>query len=154
MDTLHELHRQAVLAHPSSQPFWEAAGQGRLLLPRCDACGRSHWYPRTFCPLCQGGPVQWVPASGRARVHACTSLLRDPSRTVMAFVELEEGPLMLTHLVGRDLSDWHIGAPLQVSFRALGTGLHLPVFEAAAQAPAAPAAAAAPSAQGESGSAA
>jgi hypothetical protein len=67
----------------------------------------------------------------------------------MAFVELEEGPLMLTHLVGRDLADWRIGAPLQVSFRALATGLHLPVFEAAAQEPAA---AAAPAAQGEPGS--
>lgn len=146
MDTLYELHRQAVLAHPFSQPFWEAAAQGRLLLPRCQACGRSHWYPRSFCPLCQGGPVQWVPASGRARVHACTSLLRDPARTVMAFVELEEGPLMLTHLVGRELADWRIGAPLRVSFRALGTGLHLPVFEAATPAPSGP------NTQAESGS--
>lgn len=137
MDTLHELHRQAVLAHPSSQPFWEAAGQGRLLLPRCSACERSHWYPRTFCPLCQGGPVRWETASGRARLHACTSLLRDPARTVMAFVELEEGPLMLTQLVGRELAHWRIGDPLQVAFRALETGLHLPVFEAAPQAPAA-----------------
>ena len=53
MDTLIDMHRQAVLAHPSSQPFWEAARQGRLMLPRCLACGRCHWYPRAFCPLDQ-----------------------------------------------------------------------------------------------------
>ena len=147
MDTLIDMHRQAVLAHPSSQPFWEAARQGRLMLPRCLACGRCHWYPRAFCPLCQHGPVRWEDASGRARLHACTGLLRDPSRTVMAFVELEEGPLMLTHLVGRELADWRIGDALQVAFRALETGLHLPVF----QAPAAVLPAAQP-AQGASGS--
>ena len=151
MDALHEMHRQAVLAHPSSQPFWEATRQGRLLLPRCGACGRFHWYPRTFCPLCQGGPVRWEQASGRARLHACTSLLRDPAGTVMAFVELEEGPLMLTHLVGGELARWRIGAPLQVAFRPLDSGLHLPVFEALAGALAAPAG---QGAQGASGSSA
>jgi len=130
MDTLLDMHRQAVLAHPSSQPFWDAAREGRLLLPQCTACGRHHWYPRTFCPLCHSSRVRWQLASGRARLHACSGLLRDPAQTVLAFVELDEGPLMLTHLVGRQLAGWQIGDELQVSFRALETGLHLPVFRA------------------------
>jgi uncharacterized OB-fold protein len=136
MDSLLEMHRQAVLAHPSCQPFWDATREGQLLLPRCTDCARHHWYPRTFCPLCQSAQVRWQAASGRARVHACTSLLRDPTRTVFAFVELDEGPLMLTHLVGRELEAWRIGDALQVEFRALETGLHLPVFRASDEPPA------------------
>lgn len=131
MDSLLEMHRQAVLAHPSSQIFWNCTQQGRFLLPRCTDCGRHHWYPRTFCPLCQSASVQWQVASGRARVHACSSLLRDTARTVLAFVELDEGPLMLTHLIGRELTEWRIGDALQVAFRPLESGLHLPVFRAA-----------------------
>jgi hypothetical protein len=41
---------------------------------------------------------------------------------------------MLTHLVGRELADWRIGDALEVAFRALETGLHLPVFQAPAAA--------------------
>ena len=32
MDALLELHRQSVLAHPSCQPFWDAARDARLLV--------------------------------------------------------------------------------------------------------------------------
>lgn len=135
MDSLLDMHRQAVLAHPSCRPFWDGTQKGQLLLPQCNACGRHHWYPRTFCPLCQSEQVRWQASSGHARVHACTALLRDPAHTVLAFVELEEGPLMLTHLVGRDLANWRIGDALQVEFRALETGLHLPVFRASEKLP-------------------
>ena len=29
---------------PQSRPFWEAARERRLLLPRCDHCGTFHTY--------------------------------------------------------------------------------------------------------------
>ena len=31
-----------------SQPFWDAAAEGRFLIKRCTACGKAHWYPRAF----------------------------------------------------------------------------------------------------------
>ena len=33
-------------------PYWEAARTERLVMPRCDDCGRYHFYPRTLCPQC------------------------------------------------------------------------------------------------------
>ena len=128
MDPLLELHRQAVLAHPSSRPFWDAARAGQLLLPRCDDCGAHHWYPRRFCPVCQGIRVQWVASQGTGRLHACTRLARDPDAPVVAYVELDEGPLMLSNVVGDDPAVLRIGDRLQAEFLALDNGLHVPVF--------------------------
>lgn len=128
MDPLLELHRQAVLAHPSSRPFWDAAGEGRLLLPRCDDCGAHHWYPRRFCPACQGTRVRWTDSPGTARLHACTRLARDPDAPVVAYVELDEGPLMLSNVVGDALEALRIGDRLRAEFLALDNGLHVPVF--------------------------
>ena len=36
-----------------TQPFWDAAAEGRLLIKRCGACGEPHYYPRALCPFSQ-----------------------------------------------------------------------------------------------------
>ena len=128
MDMLLEIHQQALAAHPWSRTFWDATREGRLLLPRCEACAQTHWYPRSFCPCCQADSVQWQPASGQGRLYAFTRLMRDPRRTVMAYVELEEGPIMLTHVVDCEPERLRIGDPVRVCFTELPTGVHLPVF--------------------------
>ena len=57
---------------PDDQPFWDAAAEGRLVLPRCRACGTYVWYPRTFCPDCRTFGVDWVPATGRGTIYSFT----------------------------------------------------------------------------------
>ena len=52
-----------------TQPFWDAARDGRLLIKRCAACGRAHFYPRPFCPFCWSERVEWEEASGRATLY-------------------------------------------------------------------------------------
>lgn len=37
---------------PVTQPFWDGAKEGKLMLPRCVDCNRVHWYPRIICPHC------------------------------------------------------------------------------------------------------
>ena len=37
---------------PETQPFWDAAAAGRLLIKQCEACGERHHYPRPICPFC------------------------------------------------------------------------------------------------------
>ena len=45
-------------------PFFAAARDGRFVLPWCDDCGRTHWYPRAVCPHCFSVRLSWRPASG------------------------------------------------------------------------------------------
>ena len=50
---------------PETEAFVAAAREGRFLLPHCDDCGRTHWYPRAVCPHCWSTRLTWRPASGR-----------------------------------------------------------------------------------------
>ena len=50
-----------------TQAFWNAAREGRFIVPACTACGRAHWYPRAICPFCSSGEIVWRDASGSAR---------------------------------------------------------------------------------------
>jgi uncharacterized protein len=110
-------------------PFWSAAAEGRLVLPRCTACGTHIWYPRTHCPACHAGPVEWVEASGRGRIHTWTVVRRprgDWARAgpyVLALVELDEGPRVMTNVVDCDPEALAIDQPVTVVFhRAPGGG--------------------------------
>lgn len=121
-----------VAAQPENRPFWAAAEEGRLLGRRCQACGQHHWYPRLVCPFCSSANTEWVPLSGRGRIHAFSTLRRaDPPYTV-AYVELEEGPCMLTNLVDMAEADMHIGQAVKVVFRRTAEGRSAPKFTHAA----------------------
>src|SRR5687768_17278203 len=45
-----------------TQPFWDGAADGKLLLPRCGDCQRFRWPPGPFCPHCQSQRTEWLPA--------------------------------------------------------------------------------------------
>jgi uncharacterized OB-fold protein len=107
-----------------TQPYWDAAKEGKLLIKRCSACGRAHFYPRPFCPHCWSDEVDWEEASGRATLYTFTIVRRNdlppfPDRVpyVAAVVDLEEGPRMMTNVEGCDPDDVEIGMDLVVAFR-------------------------------------
>ena len=104
------------------RPFWEAAARGALALVRCTACAEVIWYPRPFCPNCAGRSVAWFDALGTGTVYTFTIARKasapfDASTPyVIAYVELTEGPRILTNLVGVDPDDVTIGMPVEVTF--------------------------------------
>ncbi|MEO8442208.1 MAG: zinc ribbon domain-containing protein, partial [Betaproteobacteria bacterium] len=60
-------------------PYWEAARGERLVIPRCDDCGKFHFYPRTLCPQCSSPRLQWTQVSGAGEVYSFTVIYRAPS---------------------------------------------------------------------------
>lgn len=123
------LHTQALAANPEFSFFWEATKQKVLLLPQCEDCGKTHWYPRLFCPFCFSSKLAWKESSGQATLYAATALSKSADPYVVAYVELTEGPLMLTNIIGSDLADLKIGTPLKLAFTSLESGHAVPVFE-------------------------
>ena len=115
--------------HPQARPFWDAAAKGVFLLPHCRSCGRSHWYPRPFCPHCHSDAVSWQPASGLGTVYAYSALRRVTPVNIVAYVRLAEGPMMLTNVVGCSLDDLHIDARVRLVFRPATERRMVPVFE-------------------------
>jgi len=108
--------------NPEAAPFWTAAAEGRLVLPRCESCGHHIWYPRTWCPVCGSDDVRWTAVSGRGTVYAVTILHRamrpwaDAAPFVVAYVELAEGPRILTNVLTDDPADVRIGDEVEAVF--------------------------------------
>ncbi len=112
-------------ASPESEVFVAAAREGRFLIRRCTACGKPHWYPRALCPFCFGSTV-WEQASGRGTIYSLSTMRRvDPPYTI-AYVALEEGPIMMTNLVDGDALA--IGAPVTLVWVAAADGTPVPCF--------------------------
>ena len=117
-----------VAAFPEHLPFWQAAERGVLLLPRCTRCGRTHWHPRASCPLCRATDLEWQAASGLATLHTYPVIPRPEGATVLAYVQLAEGPLMMTNVVDADPGALAIGAALEVTFRRTPEGRSAPMW--------------------------
>jgi uncharacterized protein len=124
----------APLVNPESAEFWAATKRGELLLSRCPACGLIIWYPRAICPDCHAYPTEWIKAAGTGTVYTFTVIRRgaglfaDAAPFVVAYVELTEGPRMLTNIVGCDPGQVEIGSPVSVVFDDAGDAGAIPRF--------------------------
>jgi uncharacterized protein len=113
---------------PETQPFWEAAAAGRLLLKHCLACGQPHHYPRSICPFCGSERTEWRDASGRGTVYSYSVMRRAPEPYAIAYVTLEEGVSMMTNIVDCDLDAIRIGQSVRVVFTPTDGGPPVPMF--------------------------
>ena len=109
-------------------PYWEAAGQGKLVLRKCNSCGKMHHYPGTICPHCHSSDTAFVEASGRGEIYSYSVTRQAKPPYVIAYVTLEEGVTMLTNIVDCDLEGLSIGQKVKVKFLDAGEGMALPVF--------------------------
>ena len=125
------------MVNPETKEFWAATAQGRLLLKRCLDCGSVIWYPRAICPECSSLYTEWFEASGRGQIYSYTvnhrgeGAYKDSSPYVLAYVELDEGPRMMTNIVGADDAVLAVGLPVEVVFHDTGEGAALPRFRPA-----------------------
>jgi uncharacterized OB-fold protein len=121
-----------------TEPYWSAAREHRLVMPRCQDCAKHHFYPHTLCPFCASPRLEWAQVSGSGTLYSFTIVNRAPSPAfapevpyVVAIVELDEGPHMMSNLVGCAPEQVKVGLRLKVAFREIGDSATLPVFEPA-----------------------
>ncbi len=121
-------------ANPETAPFWAATARGELLVKQCEDCASLIWYPRSVCPECGGLRTRWQPVSGRGTVYSYTvnhrgeGPYRDYGPYVLAYVELAEGPRLMTNIVEAEPGDLAVGLPVEVTFHDTGEGSALPRF--------------------------
>ena len=119
----------------TTRPFWDGASRGQLLIKRCRACNRAHFYPRPFCPHCWSEEVEWEEASGRASLYTWSVVhvndlppFAERVPYIAAIVDLDEGPRMMTNVVDCPAHSLQAGMALQVVFRQQADGVTVPVF--------------------------
>jgi uncharacterized OB-fold protein len=129
------------VALPETQRYWDSARRHALELPYCTACRAFHHYPRAVCPQCLSSDLEWRAVSGRGRLHTFTVVHRGPKEFplgtpyVLAIVELDEGPRLMSNLIGvaADPGAVHIGMPVEVVFTDVSESVALPHFRPVAE---------------------
>lgn len=127
-----DIGAQEIAMDAWTQPFWQAAEQGKLLLPGCGDCGRFRWPPGPFCPHCQSQHTVWR-GPGPARLYSYT-LVRpsgEPDGPWLApgLVEFPEadGVRLLAAVVDTPLAAIRIGAAMETDW-SRAANASLPVF--------------------------
>ena len=133
----------APIQHPrpgvswETRAFWEGCARGELVLQRCGRCGVIQHRPRALCASCLSSEILHFVASGRGTIYTYTIThqnqapgFREAVPYVLAYVELDEGPRLLTNIVECALEQVRIGLPVQVDF-ADEDGFSVPRFRPA-----------------------
>jgi uncharacterized OB-fold protein len=121
---------------PVNKPFWDGCRRGELLIQRCTACGRLRYPAGPVCPTCLSVETQWQPVSGKGTVFSFIVFHRayhpaweGKTPYNVSLVELDEGPIMLSNVVGIAQDKMAVGLPVSVAFERVDDEVTLPVFE-------------------------
>lgn len=116
--------------------FFEACARHELYLQRCGSCRTLRYYPRALCPACLSAQTEYQRMSGRGTVYTFTVTyqnqapgFRDELPYVMAYVQLDEGPRILTNIVNTDPQTVKVGMPVEVVFEDFDEGLAMAKFQ-------------------------
>ena len=122
----------------AGKPYWLSGQAGKLSLPKCRSCGQAHWYPRLYCPHCSGESLEWITCSGKGVIHTFTVVrqsghpyFKNKVPYVLAMIDLEEGPRLMSNIIDCDVEKVAIGAPVTVVFERLGEDVNVPLFKPA-----------------------
>ena len=106
-----------------SKPFWDATKKHEVVLPRCNKCSNTFFYPRETCPNCLSNDLDWSKASGRGRVHTFTIVEQPVHRGFMedvphvyAIIQLDEGVRLPSNVVDCAVDDVYIDMPVVAVF--------------------------------------
>lgn len=121
---------------PETEEFWAGARRGELRIQRCNACGKAYFFPRPFCPNCSSKDVAWFTASGRGTLYSYVINYRpaygfqDYVPYVIAVVQLDEGPRMMTNIIGVEPAPENlpIDMPVEVTWEKQDDTITLPIF--------------------------
>ena len=87
------------------KPFWEGCKNHELRFQKCQACGHVRWPASIICPECHKKETEWIIACGHGTIYtyAVYHIAYHPGFVndipyVVAIVELDEGPHLLTNM--------------------------------------------------------
>ena len=126
------------LPNPTSetQPFWDYCKKHELRMQKCTQCGHVRYPPGIACPKCQSMEAEWAKLSGNGKVfsfvvfhYSYNKAFGNDVPYAVASIELEEGPRMMSNIIGCRLEDIKIDMPVEVDFEDITDEFALPKFK-------------------------
>lgn len=123
-----------------AKPFWDAAAQQKLIIQRCNECRAWVWTPRPSCNECGSEKVEWKPMSGNGEVYSFTVIRQVVGRAaskafepdipyVIAWVDLDEGPRLISNIIDCPVENVKLGMKVSVQFEKASEKVWLPKFK-------------------------
>ena len=117
-----EYTRPLPQADEESREFYDGARRHQLMLMRCISCGAWRLPSRPRCPDCWSTETEWAKASGRATLYSFGLMhqkfpgFEDETPYQYATVELDEGPRIVSNVIGVADGELRIDMPLVAVF--------------------------------------
>ena len=135
-----EIYRKPVpVATPESDFFWDKTRKHELWIQKCVDCDTAFFYPRMICPDCLEDKIEWFKTSGKVFLytyminHRPPPGFEDEAPYAIAIVQLDEGPRMMTNIVGIENTPENLvlDMPLEVVFQDIVDDMSLPKWRPA-----------------------
>lgn len=121
-------------------PFWKAGAEGHLQMQQCQSCDHIRYPISHICPNCLSEETKWKRLSGRGIVFSTVvfhqvynEAFRGDVPYNASMIQLEEGPRMMSNVVGVDPSAVKVGDPVEVVFENAADDIFIPRFKPAGQ---------------------
>jgi uncharacterized OB-fold protein len=115
-----------------TQPFWDALGNDRLLLPHCASCDKPRWPPGPMCPYCSSLEMDWRDAPATATLyswevihHPAHPSLLDQVPYVIAIAQFADKVRLVGNIVNWDGRSLRDGIDLKVTFETRDDGVRI-----------------------------
>jgi len=121
---------------PESLPYWQEAREHRLALPKCEDCQKFWFPPSRTCPHCLSTNFSFQNVSGKGKIFSFVTFHRvyRPAFTndvpyVVALIELEEGPRLLSNVMGVTHDQVKCEMRVEVVFDDYDEDISIPKFK-------------------------
>ena len=120
-----------------TQPFWNAAKEGKLLLQYDRKSGKPQFWPRPVSIHSGRSDMEWREVSGKGTLYAWTEVhiplpgMEEFVPYVLAAVELDEGVRIMSRLTNVKVEALNPGMAVKVAWEKLTDDISMYVFEPA-----------------------
>ena len=128
-------HRPAPRLDPENRAFWTGGAEGKLMIVRCEDCGRFTHPPREICRHCQSENVAPRAVAGTGRIETFTINYQPwatdmPTPLAIARVALDDAPdvYLTTNILGCPAEEVDVDQRVRVTFEEQD-GIWFPLFE-------------------------
>ena len=130
----------AIMQNPWTEPFWTAAAEHRLLLPRCTSCLTFRFPPGPFCHVCRAQgfeSVEWREHDGCGEIYSFTVIrhavipdVKAALPVVAAVVEMNDtgGVRLVGNVVDCSIDEVAIGRAVEIDWYDVRVGDTVAVF--------------------------
>jgi uncharacterized OB-fold protein len=119
-----------------TRSFWNGCKEHQLRFQKCKDCGHIRWPVSLICPECYSQNTEWIVAGGKGKIYtfvvyhmAYHQGFENDLPYVVAIVELEEGPHILTNIVGCSPDEVKCDMRVELTWEDITEELSLPKFK-------------------------